>query len=549
MRDSFKNGLDRLAEEYGRADEALNLIASAVGLDGNISREKLNAVSGLIDACGEDAPVINEILGTADFDAVVSKLKTLCETGKAYNALCAEIENGFDKAVLSYPAQSARVKWKQAEAKWFLPKLLGQNRLYKELKVYSKNPAAFKKNDVCGVYDRLIELSEKSEQIGQIIPALNITGGILSGMATDWDMLSRAVHKTEAVYWAAASDRFSDSEKQHIMNVFVKCSPQEIAGCAKNLEAVRSYTEKSDRLAELYSVNTEFEESADWLTSVNSVFKAISDNISLVKSKAAFNLADKRLCDAGLAAVSRAYKNGTVSADNIRPAYHCELYYQLALMTIAADKRLAAFNGKQYDALIDEYRRTIKEYQRLTMQELAARLSANIPVSDGTSAASSEMGILKKAIKNNGRMMPLRKLFDQIPTLLRRLCPCMLMSPISVAQYIDPSFPKFDLVIFDEASQLPTSEAVGTIARGENVVIVGDPKQLPPTSFFTSNRIDEDNSELEDLESLLDDCLAISMPQMYLKWHYRSRHESLIAYSNMTISCIRSRHRTTLYRR
>lgn len=533
MRDSLKNGLDRLAEEYGGADEALNFIATAVGLDGNISREKLNAVSGLIDACGEDAPVINEILGTADFDAVVSKLKTLCETGKAYNALCAEIENGFDKAVLSYPAQSARVKWKQAEAKWFLPKLIGQNRLYKELKVYSKNPAAFKKSDVCPLYDRLIELSEKSEQMGQIIPTLNITGGILSGTATDWDMLSKAVHKTEAVYGAAASDSFSDSEKQHIMNVFVKCSPQEIAGCAKNLEAVRSYTEKSDRLAELYSVNTEFEESADWLTSVNSVFKAISDNISLVKSKAAFNLADKRLCDAGLAAVSRAYKNGTVSADNIRAAYHCELYYQLALMTIAADKRLASFNGKQYDALIDEYRRTIKEYQRLTMQELAARLSANIPVSDGTSAASSEMGILKKAIKNNGRMMPLRKLFDQIPTLLRRLCPCMLMSPISVAQYIDPSFPKFDLVIFDEASQLPTSEAVGTIARGENVVIVGDPKQLPPTSFFTSNRIDEDNSELEDLESLLDDCLAISMPQMYLKWHYRSRHESLIAYSNM----------------
>ena len=80
-------------------------------------------------------------------------------------------------------------------------------------------------------------------------------------------------------------------------------------------------------------MNTEFEGSADWLTSVNSVFKAISDNISLVKSKAAFNLADKRLCDAGLAAVSLAYKNGTVSADNIRAAYHCELYYQLALMT------------------------------------------------------------------------------------------------------------------------------------------------------------------------------------------------------------------------
>ena len=127
-----------------------------------------------------------------------------------------------------------------------------------------------------------------------------------------------------------------------------------------------------------------------------------------------------------------------------------------------------------------------------------ARLSSKIPSTGSISIKDSEMGILKKAIKTNGRMMSLRRLFDQIPTLLRKLCPCMLMSPISVAQYIDPSLPKFDLVIFDEASQLPTSEAVGTIARGENVVVVGDPKQLPPTNFFSSNRVDEENREKED---------------------------------------------------
>ena len=533
LRDNLKNRLDRLIDEYGKADDALNVIASAVSLDGNISRDKLDAVSALIDACCTDAPVISDIIGTADFEETVSKLNALCETGKAYNALSAEIENNFDKAVFSYPAENARVQWKQAEAKWFLPKLLGQNKLYKELKVYSKNPAAFTKNDVCLVYDRLIDLSEKSSQIQQISLALNIPGGILSGVTTDWELLSKALQKTVTVNNIACSDKFSDSEKQHIISDFVKRSPQEISECAKNITVVRSYTENADSLTADYSINAVFDDSADWFTNINSVFRAISDNISLVKDKAAFNAVDNELCNAGLSAVSKAYKNGTVSADNIRSAYYCELYYQLALMTIAEDERLSGFNGKQYDALADEYRKTVKEYQRLTVQELVARLSANVPASNGTSAASSEMGILKKAIKNNGRMMPLRKLFDEIPTLLRKLCPCMLMSPISVAQYIDPSFPKFDLVIFDEASQLPTSEAVGTIARGENVVIVGDPKQLPPTSFFTSNRIDEDNSEIEDLESLLDDCLAISMPQMYLKWHYRSRHESLIAYSNM----------------
>jgi len=108
----------------------------------------------------------------------------------------------------------------------------------------------------------------------------------------------------------------------------------------------------------------------------------------------------------------------------------------------------------------------------------------------------------------------------------------MLMSPISVAQYIDVDADKFDLIVFDEASQMPTCEAVGAIARGKNVVIVGDPKQMPPTNFFSVNSTDEDNIEMEDLESILDDCLSLSMPSRYLLWHYRSRHESLIAFSN-----------------
>ena len=108
----------------------------------------------------------------------------------------------------------------------------------------------------------------------------------------------------------------------------------------------------------------------------------------------------------------------------------------------------------------------------------------------------------------------------------------MLMSPISAAQYLDPRREPFDIVVFDEASQLPTCKAVGVLARGKDAVIVGDPKQMPPTSFFATNAVDEDNLEAEDLESILDDCLALNMPQSHLLWHYRSRHESLIAFSN-----------------
>ena len=108
------------------------------------------------------------------------------------------------------------------------------------------------------------------------------------------------------------------------------------------------------------------------------------------------------------------------------------------------------------------------------------------------------------------------------------------MSPLSCAQFIDPDkIGMFDIVVFDEASQLPTCKAIGVIARGKEAVIVGDPKQMPPTSFFMEQVDDgDDNFETDDLESILDDCLAISMPEMFLAWHYRSRHESLITFSN-----------------
>ena len=86
--------------------------------------------------------------------------------------------------------------------------------------------------------------------------------------------------------------------------------------------------------------------------------------------------------------------------------------------------------------------------------------------------------------------------------------------------------------MFDEASQMPTSEAVGAIARGKALVCVGDPKQMPPTSFFQTSTFDEENAAFDDMESILDDCIAMSMPSRYLTWHYRSKHESLIAFSN-----------------
>ena len=148
-----------------------------------------------------------------------------------------------------------------------------------------------------------------------------------------------------------------------------------------------------------------------------------------------------------------------------------------------------------------------------------------------------ELAVLKRECEKKKRVMPLRRLFAETPRLSRLLKPCFLMSPLSVAQYLPAAAEQFDLVVFDEASQMTTWDAVGVIARGRQLIVVGDPKQLPPTNFFTKGDVKDgdegdDDGSTEDLESVLDECLANGLSSAYLDWHYRSRHEALIAFSN-----------------
>ena len=207
-------------------------------------------------------------------------------------------------------------------------------------------------------------------------------------------------------------------------------------------------------------------------------------------------------------------------------------YKRLALDIIDADPSLAMFNGILFDDVVKRYRELSTEFQQLTKEMLYHQLVKRLPWKAEDIVGNTELAQLKRWLSSGGRGVTIRRIMDQLPTLLPRLCPCMLMSPISVAQFIDLNQPPFDLVIFDEASQMPTSEAVGAIARGKNLIVVGDPKQMPPTSFFNVSAVDETEADVDDMESILDDCITLSLPEHYLSWHYRSRHESLIAFSN-----------------
>src|SRR5690606_12665691 len=154
-------------------------------------------------------------------------------------------------------------------------------------------------------------------------------------------------------------------------------------------------------------------------------------------------------------------------------------------------------------------------------------------VEKDTVTRKSEFGIIRRELEKRTRHKPLRQLISEAPNAIPQLTPCLLMSPLSIAQCLPVVQEPFDLVVFDEASQITGWDAIGAIARGRQTVVVGDPKQLPPTSFFSASQGDDSVPEdEEDLESILDELLGANLPVVNLSWHYRSRHESLITFSN-----------------
>ena len=273
------------------------------------------------------------------------------------------------------------------------------------------------------------------------------------------------------------------------------------------------------------------DENENWIDQRQKVCTNILENVESIKDWITYLKCDKECREKGLASVCDTYKNG-IPNDQLLVIYLRSIYQAIILSVIENDPVLNGFTGISFNEKIMQFKKMDEEFMELTRHEMVYQLTSKLPSSQDSVEINKELNILRRAISSNGRGISIRSLFEQIPEVLTKLCPCMLMSPISAAQYLQAENDLFDIVIFDEASQLPTCKAVGVLARAKNAVIVGDPNQMPPTSFFAGNMVDEDNLDIEDLDSILDDCLALGMPSAYLRWHYRSRHESLIAFSN-----------------
>ncbi len=253
----------------------------------------------------------------------------------------------------------------------------------------------------------------------------------------------------------------------------------------------------------------------------------------------AWLVASQDCLDSGLGGIIGAFAGRPLESSRLSAALDRVFWRTLARAALAEHPVLGRFRGLQLEKARERFRHLDEEIIQLQRKALAAELCRR-PIDQGYKGDyrkdDTGLVLVHHEIGKQKRHIALRELLDRAGLSIQQMKPCFMMSPLSVAQFLKPNGLRFDLVLIDEASQMRPEEALGALARGGQLVVVGDPMQLPPTSFF--DRVDRllddeiDEEEIVDNESILDFALAEFRPSRSLRWHYRSRHESLIAFSN-----------------
>ena len=269
---------------------------------------------------------------------------------------------------------------------------------------------------------------------------------------------------------------------------------------------------------------------------VNRVDRAMDENLSdWINYQRSYH----QLIANNLEFLITAFENKELPFSRIVEVYQFVFYRSLLRSVYHDYPELKHLSGISQSQLREQFQREDKRLLELYQKQLVAQLGI-VSIAKGKKSGRktewTDLALIQNEINKQRRHLPPRSLFQRASISLQQLKPCWMMSPSTVAQFIPPGDIIFDLVIIDEASQMRPEEALGSIARSKQLVVVGDPKQLPPSDFFRSNVAPDDDrddasNDLDD-ESILDMSLKVFYPARRLKWHYRSRHESLIAFSN-----------------
>ncbi len=457
-----------------------------------------------------------------------------------------QLKNPFKRAVLECELEDLQSQWIDAEEKWFFAKWLGKRSVKKS---FGKNLGKkIQAESILTDFDYLISAKQLHEKINKYQHLGAVIGKCWDGVDSDVIWISKACHWLDMVLSGITnvSDNaeLAIAHKQQIAKWVVDQNELLEANAFIGAKGVaysnqfNVYKEMSSRLnAAIDTQNTDvFKAAGD-----NNYFQQVveqCDSWLSYKNKLRYWCAWRKVrqdaISVGLASLVQGIEKGYTSGLTATELLMVNYSRWWVNVVVDHDEVLRNFIPAEHRQKIETYHRLDAGFMALTQQYVKARLATGIPKTQDIKKGS-DWGVLAREIQKKTRHMPLRQLMGKMPDVITKLTPCVMMSPMSIAQYLPANSEAFDVVIFDEASQITVPDAIGAVARAKQAIVVGDPKQLSPTSFFSkkSGGDDEyDDDFEEDMESILDECLAANIPCMNLNWHYRSRCESLITFSN-----------------
>jgi len=499
--------------------------------------DRLAELDGLLDLL-QRGPLPPDLLGP-NWEQAEHDVRSWQATGRSWAALWGGLSSRWTNAVVGVADLAALhqrfSRWSGRFVLFAWVALFGARRLL-EPAARGLLPA---NRQITDDLETALSLRAQDKALGAAGPrAMGVLRGFWKGTGTDWDGLDDVLERARQL--RVARDAATDPGRARLLEL-AETSPQALTEgrVAQAIALVREgYAAWQGRFGELTAVLApELDAFGDLHAPglpdrINSTLSRWAGAQRSLREWTAWVEASRAAEAEGLGPVVQCWLDGSCVAEQIADVGRRALADWLIEAAHANDPRLAGTHGLELERRVAVFRELDARAQELSRQMVRARLAARMPRADAEVGAG-EMGLLQRQFKRK-RHIPTRKLLEQIPNLLPRLTPCLLMSPLSVAQYLDADFPPFDLVVFDEASQIPVWDAIGAMARGKQVIVVGDSRQLPPTSFFTRQAEEDpdDEGDYEEMESVLDECIVSRLPRRRLGWHYRSQHESLIAFSN-----------------
>jgi very-short-patch-repair endonuclease len=380
------------------------------------------------------------------------------------------------------------------------------------------------------------DYQHQQQALAQAQPAAQqLFGALWQGEASNWDALAAFIQWVVEFRSAAARYHLAGSS----LDLAARPGP-DLSPVLRLRDAAAGAQAALVQLRAAVGWPADYLQNLPWSATVARV-QALAASPGLAARWAVFETA-RAAAARGLAAeLLPPAMQGDVPFDGLAPAFRRAFLQKWLGEVVQARDPLRAFSTLTHEQRVAEFRRLDERVLLENRISLVANLREEVQRRLQEPQAAGAMPVLRRELVRQRGLSPLRQTMRQAGAAIRAIKPCFMMSPLSVAQFLEGGVPSFDLVIFDEASQLPTEDALGAILRGKQLIVVGDPKQLPPTNFFSvmSGQVsaptgDDGLPMYEDTESVLEEYLGAGVPSTRLKWHYRSLYESLIAFSNLS---------------